>query len=61
MRAAAATSAKNTRRKKVKRDDEHYFYVACWDYAGNDNTAPTLIKEPLHYEAIKVQTRNYKS
>ena len=27
----------------------------------SDNEAPSLIKEPLHYEAIKVQTRNYKS
>lgn len=43
-----------TEEGEAKRDDEHYFYVACWDYAGNDNTAPTLIKEPLHYEAIKV-------
>ena len=43
------------------RDDKDYFYVSCWDYAGNDNQAPTLIKEQLHYEAIKVQTRNYKS
>ena len=46
---------------EAKRDDENYFYVSCWDYAGNDNDAPSLIKEPLHYEAIKVQTRNYKS
>lgn len=46
---------------EAKRDDEHYFYVSCWDYAGKDGEAPTLIKEPLHYEAIKVQTRNYKS
>ncbi len=43
------------------RDDKDYFYVSCWDYAGSDSKAPTLIKEPLHYEAIKVQTRNYKS
>ncbi|MCM1004862.1 MAG: fumarate reductase/succinate dehydrogenase flavoprotein subunit [Prevotella sp.] len=46
---------------EAKRDDEHYFYVSCWDYQGNDEKAPELIKEPLHYEAIKVQTRNYKS
>ena len=46
---------------EARRDDENYFYVACWKYNGDDNTAPTLIKEPLHYEAIKVQTRNYKS
>ena len=37
---------------EAQRDDENYFY---------DEVAPTLIKEPLHYEAIKVQTRNYKS
>ena len=43
------------------RDDEHYFYVACWDYAGKDEAAPRLIKENLEYEAIKVQTRNYKA
>lgn len=28
---------------------------------GDDETAPELIKEPLEYEAIKVQTRNYKN
>ncbi len=46
---------------EAKRDDENYFYVACWKYEGSDEKAPSLIKEPLHYEAIKVQTRNYKS
>ena len=50
-----------TEEGEAKRDDENYFYVACWEYAGDDNAAPTLIKEPLEYEAIKVQTRNYKS
>ena len=50
-----------TEEGEAKRDDENYFYVACWDYQGSDEKAPELIKEPLHYEAIKVQTRNYKS
>ena len=50
-----------TEEGEAKRDDENYFYVACWKYNGDDETAPTLIKEPLHYEAIKVQTRNYKN
>ena len=45
---------------EAQRDDENYFYVACWKYNGSDEKAPTLIKEPLHYESIKVQTRNYK-
>ncbi|MDE5975811.1 MAG: FAD-binding protein, partial [Muribaculaceae bacterium] len=50
-----------TEEGEAKRDDQNCFYVSCWDYAGSDSKAPTLIKEPLHYEAIKVQTRNYKS
>ncbi|MDE6514287.1 MAG: fumarate reductase/succinate dehydrogenase flavoprotein subunit [Muribaculaceae bacterium] len=50
-----------TEEGEAKRDDENFFYVSCWDYQGSDEKAPELIKEPLHYEAIKVQTRNYKS
>ena len=50
-----------TEEGEAKRDDENFFYVSCWDYQGSDEKAPTLIKEPLYYEAIKVQTRNYKS
>ena len=49
-----------TEEGEAKRDDEHFFYVGCWEYQGNDTTAPVLNKEPLEYEAIKVQTRNYK-
>ena len=44
-----------------KRDDENFFYVGCWEYQGSDDKAPVLYKEPLVYEAIKVQTRNYKN
>jgi succinate dehydrogenase / fumarate reductase flavoprotein subunit len=50
-----------TEEGEAKRDDENFFYVGCWDYQGNDDKAPELIKEPLKYEAIKVQTRNYKN
>jgi len=50
-----------TEEGEAKRDDKNYFYVSCWKYEGSDEKAPTLIKEPLHYEAIKVQTRNYKN
>ena len=50
-----------TEEGEAMRDDANYFYVACWNYEGDDNAEPTLIKEPLEYEAIKVQTRNYKS
>mgnify|MGYP004456652733 FL=1 len=49
-----------TEEGEAKRDDQNYFYVSCWKYEGDDDKAPSLIKEPLHYEAIKVQTRNYK-
>ena len=50
-----------TEEGEAKRDDENYFYVGCWNYQGDDTKEPELIKEPLTYEAIKVQTRNYKS
>ena len=50
-----------TEEGEAKRDDENYFYVACWQYNGTDEKQPTLLKEPLNYEAIKVQTRNYKN
>jgi succinate dehydrogenase / fumarate reductase flavoprotein subunit len=50
-----------TEEGEAKRDDENYFYVGCWNYQGDDNKEPELLKEPLKYEAIKVQTRNYKS
>ncbi len=50
-----------TEEGEAKRDDENFFYVGCWEYQGNDDTAPVLSKEPLVYEAIKVQTRNYKN
>ena len=50
-----------TEEGEAKRDDENCFYVSCWEYNGSDDKAPEQIIEPLHYEAIKVQTRNYKS
>ena len=46
---------------EAKRDDENFFYVGCWEYQGQDEKAPELIKEPLKYEIIQVQTRNYKN
>ena len=50
-----------TEEGEAKRDDKNFFYVGCWKYEGNDTAEPSLIKEPLEYEAIKVQTRNYKN
>jgi succinate dehydrogenase / fumarate reductase flavoprotein subunit len=42
------------------RDDEHYAYVSCWKYTGDDKE-PELVKEPLDYEFVVRQQRNYKS
>ncbi len=50
-----------TEEGEAKRDDENCFYVSCWEYQGSDDKEPVLYKESLEYEAIKVQTRNYKS
>ncbi|MDR3365814.1 MAG: fumarate reductase/succinate dehydrogenase flavoprotein subunit [Prevotellaceae bacterium] len=48
-----------TEEGEAKRDDANYMYVSAWEYAGRDKE-PTLHKEPLKYEFIKVATRNYK-
>ena len=50
-----------TEEGEAKRDDENCFYVSCWEYQGSDDKEPVLYKEQLEYEAIKVQTRNYKN
>ena len=50
-----------TEEGEAKRDDKDFFYVGCWEYQGDDAKAPQLFKESLEYEAIKVQTRNYKN
>jgi len=41
------------------RDDDHFAYVACWEYKGN-NVVPELHKEELVYESVKMVQRNYK-
>ncbi len=41
------------------RNDEEYAYVGAWKYEG-EGQAPTLIKEPLVYEEVKLATRSYK-
>jgi succinate dehydrogenase / fumarate reductase flavoprotein subunit len=42
------------------RHDDKYSYVACWSYQGKGKK-PEFIKEPLEYEFVTVQTRNYKN
>jgi len=41
------------------RNDKEYDYVAAWKYEG-EGTAPSLVKEPLVYEEVKLATRSYK-
>ena len=42
------------------RDDRRFSHVSCWEYKGEEND-PVLTKEPLDYEFIQRQQRNYKS
>ncbi|MEO5817707.1 MAG: fumarate reductase/succinate dehydrogenase flavoprotein subunit [Gemmatimonadaceae bacterium] len=41
------------------RNDEKFAYVAAWEYAG-EGKQPTLNKEPLIFENIKLSQRSYK-
>lgn len=44
---------------EAKRDDENFKHVAAWEY--HPDAPETRHVEPLNFEEIKVQTRNYKS
>ena len=44
---------------EAKRDDENFAYVAVWEYNGPDQE-PTMLKEPLTFEAVHLAQRNYK-
>jgi len=48
-----------TEEGEAKRNDDDFMYVAAWEYKGPEKE-PVMHKEPLVYENIKVQTRNYK-
>jgi succinate dehydrogenase / fumarate reductase flavoprotein subunit len=41
------------------RDDDHFAYVGCWEFKG-DNVVPELHKEELVYDSVKMVQRNYK-
>jgi succinate dehydrogenase flavoprotein subunit len=41
------------------RNDQKFAYVAAWEYKGTDQY-PTLHKEPLIYEEVKMTQRSYK-
>ena len=42
------------------RHDDQFAYVSCWGYQGEDQD-PVLLKEPLDYEFVVRQQRNYKN
>jgi succinate dehydrogenase / fumarate reductase flavoprotein subunit len=44
---------------EASRNDDDFMFVGAWEYKGEGND-PIMHKEELHYESIKVQTRNYK-
>jgi len=44
---------------EASRNDNDFMFVGAWEFTGVE-TEPILHKEPLAYENIKVQTRNYK-
>lgn len=48
-----------TEEGEAKRNDEDCMYVAAWEFKGSENE-PLLHKEPLIYENIMLQNRNYK-
>jgi succinate dehydrogenase / fumarate reductase flavoprotein subunit len=49
-----------TQEGEAQRNDSDFMFVAAWEYKGQGQK-PELHKEPLDYENIKVQTRNYKN
>ncbi len=49
-----------TEEGEALRHDDRFSYVSCWEYQGEEK-APVMYKEPLDYEFIVRQQRNYKS
>ncbi len=44
---------------EAQRDDKNFCYVAAWEFKGDDQT-PTLHKESLEFENVKLTQRSYK-
>ena len=42
------------------RDDDNFAHVSVWEHAGEDQP-PELHKEPLHFEALPLMQRDYKT
>ncbi len=49
-----------TEEGEALRNDEKFSYVSCWKYKGEEHE-PEMLKEPLDYEFIVRQQRNYKA
>ncbi|MDY6121750.1 MAG: fumarate reductase/succinate dehydrogenase flavoprotein subunit [Porphyromonas sp.] len=49
-----------TEEGEALRHDDEFSYVSCWAYQGEDS-APVMYKEPLDYEFVVRQQRNYKN
>ena len=49
-----------TEEGEALRHDDEFAYVSCWNYKG-ENQEPELLKEPLEYEFVVRQQRNYKN
>ncbi|WP_315303191.1 fumarate reductase/succinate dehydrogenase flavoprotein subunit [Tannerella forsythia] len=45
---------------EAMRHDKEFSYVSCWEYQGEDKD-PVMLKEPLDYEFVVRQQRNYKN
>ena len=48
-----------TEEGEALRNDNEFCYASCWEYRGS-GVAPTLIKEPLVFENVKLTQRSYK-
>ena len=48
-----------TEEGEALRHDDEFSYVACWEYMGEDKE-PVMYKEPLDYEFIVREQRDYK-
>lgn len=49
-----------TEEGEALRHDDKFAYVSCWEYQGEDKD-PVMYKEPLDYEFVVRQQRNYKN
>ena len=49
-----------TEEGEALRHDDIFSYISCWKYEGDDND-PVMPKEPLDYEFVVRQQRNYKN